>query len=674
MLRAAFGSVLLALWSATAFGAAVDSAEVKKRLADLGESKYDADEVVVLDDIDVLVRPTGIGETTTQRIVKILREGAIRGESIQRFDYDPTTNSLALKSLRVYRAGGAVEEVPVTGLAEQPAPQWGIFWRSRQVSIALPRLSVGDAVEVVWTKTGFNVAYLESEAADGSTVNGASGPATQPPMPGEWYDETSFWSGVPIVEKRYTVRIPRDKALQYAVYNGQVTTALHYEHGLAVYEFSKRDIPVFHGEGWMVSAGDVECKLVLATVESWEAKSKWFFENNEKSLVPDDAIKAKAAELTANCKSDAEKITVLNHWVAENVRYIGTSRGACEGYTVHDVKETFRDRGGVCKDKAAMLVGMLRAIGMESYVVMTEAGAEVFPVPADQFNHCVASVRQKDGSLRLLDPTWMPRSRDDWSKWAPLQHVVFGVPEGHALDRSPYFPPDDNVVTWRVDSELAADGNLRARWNLTATGGPETALRRSLHGRAPAERTRAFEEAFAKLGTQTRVVNAKALEPTDFSGPLTLDATIEADHYALGGARRIVPLAGLRQMFGETANNDIAFGMASTDTRRYPVKFRATRRVVIEETLKLPKGWTVEKLPEAQKLDGPAAALSFEIEKADGAVRYRCQVDLKSNKVQPVDYPNFKKVMDAWSKLSEASIICAGAPGATVQAGEGKKS
>lgn len=672
MLRARHWPLLVTLFATSySFAAAVDQAEVKKRLAETGDAaKYDAESVTVLEDIDVLVRPTGIGETTTQRIVKVLRESAIRGQAVQRFDYDPTTNTLALKALRVYRADGKVEEVPVQGAAEQPQPQWGIFWGAKQVSISLPRLNVGDAVETIWTKTGFNVAYLAEAGAGG----GGGGAATQPPMPGEWYDEESFWSGVPIIEKRYTVRIPRDKPLQYAVYNGQVTTSLRYEGDLAVYSFSKRDIPVFRGEGWMVATGDVECKLVLATVESWPTKSKWFFKNNEPSLIADEDIKATTAELVKNCKSDAEKITTLNHWVAENIRYIGTSRGACEGYTVHDVKETFRDRGGVCKDKAAMLVGMLRTIGIESYVVMTEAGSEVYPVPADQFNHCVAAVRQKDGGLALLDPTWMPRSRDDWSKFAPLQHVVYGVPEGRELDRSPYYPPEDNTVTWKLDSELTADGTLRGKWNLTAVGGPETSLRRSLHGRAPGERERAFEEAFAKLGPQVKLVSAKAMEPTDFSGPITLDAAFEAERFALGSSRRIVALAGLRQVFGETANGDISTGMAAGETRKYPLKFRATRRLVIEETLKLPKGWTVEKLPEAQKLDGPAAALSFDIEKKDGAVSYRCQVDLKTNKVLPVDFANFKKVMEALGKLNEATITCRSGGDTTAEATHAQRS
>src|SRR5205085_9408805 len=214
------------------------------------------------------------------------------------------------------------------------------------------------------------------------------------------------------------------------------------------------DIAPFKGEANMVSGGDVQCKLVLATLPDWKSKSRWFHEKNEPSFVVDDDVKAKVREVTATCKTDEDKITSLNHWVAENIRYVGTSRGVCEGYTTHPVRETFHDRGGVCKDKAGLLVAMLREAGFDSYIVMTEAGSDVMPVPADQFNHAVTCIRQKDGQFRLLDPTWMPKSRENWSSAEQLQHVVFGTPEGQMLTPSPYSGPENNAMTWRARSRI----------------------------------------------------------------------------------------------------------------------------------------------------------------------------------------------------------------------------
>jgi transglutaminase-like putative cysteine protease len=69
----------------------------------------------------------------------------------------------------------------------------------------------------------------------------------------------------------------------------------------------------------------------------------------------------------------------------------------------------FTDRCGVCKDKAGMLITLLRAAGFEAYPAMTMAGSRIDYIPADQFNHCVTVVKsRRDGKYHLLDPPGCP--------------------------------------------------------------------------------------------------------------------------------------------------------------------------------------------------------------------------------------------------------------------------
>jgi hypothetical protein len=63
-----------------------DLADSKARIAAAGDAeKYNADAVVVLDATDVTVRDNGIGIARQHRIVKILRDGAIRSQAVQTF-------------------------------------------------------------------------------------------------------------------------------------------------------------------------------------------------------------------------------------------------------------------------------------------------------------------------------------------------------------------------------------------------------------------------------------------------------------------------------------------------------------------------------------------------------------------------------------------------------------
>lgn len=636
---------------------------IKAKILAAGDAaRHNTDTVVVLHDTLVRVRPSGIGTAHVQRVVKVLREGGIRSQSVQVFPFDPHTNRLDLLNARVYRADGAVEEVPLEQAVRQPQPAWSVYWGAEQYLLGVPRLAVGDAVETMWELTGFNVAYLAGEGtgqaeSDAIELN-ALGEPLRPPTPGHWHDEVHFFSDVPVIEQRYTVRVPRDKPLQFGVFNGELCSSLRFDGEELVYSFEKRNIKPFQSEPSMEAAPNVGTKLLLATLPSWKEKSRWLYEVSEPAFELDDAIRRKVAEITAGLSTDEAKITALNHWVAENIRYVGTSRGMCEGYTTHPIIETFHDRAGVCKDKAGMLVGMLRVAGFESYMVMTMARQRVDDIPADQFNHAVTCVRMPDGSLRLLDPTWMPKSRDNWSTLEPEQHVVYGVPEGLDLAQSPHFPPEDNLAHWRASSSLDSAGTLNGRFEFRATGASETRLRRALASYHPADRPRLFDETIQRLAPNASVSVLYCMDPVDFSGPVRIESEYAAAGFAIGsGSRRYLRLPMMQTPLGDRTIYDL-FGTTSLKERKSALKLLATRLVRLEETLRLPEGWKVVRKPEPVHLDGPAAALHLDVETQPGGIRYTCELRIKRWQVPPAEYGNFKEVMDKFLELTGPVIIC----------------
>lgn len=637
---------------------AIANDDIKAKIAAAGDAaRHNADTVVVLDETDVLVRPSGIGTARSHVVTKVLRDAGIRTQSVQVFPFDPHTNRLDLVAVRVYRANGTVEEVPLDPKVEQPQPAWGVFWGTRQYLVTVPRLAVGDAVETSSAMTGFNVAYLAASDPSPSAELNAVGEVLTPPVPGHWHDEVHFWSSAPIIEKRYTVRVPRDKPLQCEVYNGELRSSVMLDGDQLVYSFEKRDIAPFKEEPAMEPTPNVATKLLLATLPTWEDKSRWLYGVSEPQFQADDAIRAKVAELIKDCKTDEEKYTTLNHWVAENIRYAGTSRGMCEGYTIHDIKETFHDRAGVCKDKAGMLVGMLRVAGFDSFLVMTMARQRVDRIPADQFNHAVSCIRQKDGTLILLDPTWMPKSRDNWSTLEPSQYVVYGLPEGKGLSQSQSFAPEENQATWR--GETVFDGeNLTGDFEFTANGAPETRLRRALANYHPDERYHVFDEALQRFGPTTRGNITACTDPVDFSTPIQAKGELEIAHYTIGNGQRCdIALPMLQAPFADRTLSDLLDKTAPKE-RKYGLKLWATRQARFEETLTLPNNWQVVRKPDPVDLDGPSAALHFKLDTQSGKIHYTCELIIKRWIIPPEEYANFKEVMDKFTELTGRVITC----------------
>ncbi len=662
--RVVFTLIVVAGVGAGEVSAALSGPEaIREKVKAAGEAeKYPgAAHVIVLDESECRVRPSGVATTDRVEVVKLLTDAAVRSYSAQTFEYDPATNRLAVRAVRVHRKDGSTEEVDLGTMVHKPAPAWAIYWGNQVHMLSIPRLEIGDAVEMVTSKTGFNIAYLsESGGGGGGGRGGGEDEAAGliPPMPGHWYETVYFQARVPILEMRYTVRLPREMPIQYEIYHGTLAGSLKFEGEEFVYSWEARDVPALKSEPHMIAFSDAATKLVMATLGDWEAKSRWFHEVNEPQFAADEEIRAKVAELTEGLADEQAKIAALQHWVADHVRYIGTSRGPCEGYTLHTGIETFRDRGGVCKDKAGMLITMLRAAGLEAYPVLTQAGSDVEVIPADQFNHTVVSVRHGDGSLQLLDPTWVPLSREYWSTREALQAVVHGVPEGRGLELSPYYGPEQNSITARSEAVIGPDGRLaaRMRWD-EAEGYPDTYLRRGIHGQNARRLAGWFEEQFARLGPQVRVAGVEHIDPYDYSRPAFVDARLEAPDYALGhDGQRLFHLPLMSHPLAGVFAADLLYELG--EKREFGLRLRATRRLVYEETIRLPSGWEIVDRPKDREIENEAATLKFSATAEADELRYRFEIQAKHHIVEPKVYADYKKAIDGMNEISGAWIVC----------------
>jgi transglutaminase-like putative cysteine protease len=605
----------------------------------------------VLDEADVIVESSGLATTESCQVIKILTAAGIRSQSILRHEYDPDTNRVAIRSVRIHRAGGGIEEVSLAGLVTQPTKQSMIYWGGEQILLSIPRLQIGDALEIRTSKVGFNIAYL---ASDGAPLD-ATG--LQPPMDGHWYEVTEFQGSHPILHKRYSVHLPADLPIQYEVYNGALASSLWFDSDRHVYTFTADDVPAVQGEPRMVARSDCVPKLVMATVPDWEMKSRWFHVVNEGQFEADDAIRAKVAEITAGLDDEEAKIEACLHWVADNIRYYGTSRGPCEGFTLHTGIETFRDKGGVCKDIASMLVTMLRVLGHETYPALTMAGSRVEAIPADQFNHTVTVMRYPDGRFRVLDPTWSPTSKEIWSSREALQGLVYGTPEGQSLTLSPYFSPEENMYQVRASSVIGAGGRLTSNMDMNMTGYPCTSLRRNVN-RVPRHERWGRLEAALNLAPNASLDELEVIEPLDYSSDSWARMSVSADRYAAGkDGVRLFKLPMMRHPLKGMLIPDLWYDFSAKE-REYGMSMRASRMVRYEETVALPEGWTVEECPESRTFESPSATLDFEVTLGDGELTYTFEIRLKDRIIEPANYPGVKKALEMMYEITDAWIVC----------------
>ena len=626
--------------------------ELQKQLSTAGTAKEfpDAPYLAVFDRTAVRVEESGLSHVDREVLYKVLdAEGAKALQSLT-FGYDPLSAWVEVKEMKVLRAGGAVEAVPLSAVRDYPAPARAIYWGAREIVIPAGRLEPGDGVFVKTYQKGFTYALL----ADGA---GQADERYAPPMKGHFYDIVPFYSSFPVKVKSYRVNLPAAKKLQFELYNGQ---ARHYAHLLGVqaeYFWEVKDIQPFKGEPDMVDASDVAPKLLISTSPDWQAKSLWFYKVNEDygSFAFDDEIKAKADEITRGAKDDWEKISRLTHWVAEEIRYSGISMGPGEGYTLHKGTMTFRDRCGVCKDKAGMLITMLRAAGFVSYPAMTMAGSRIDRIPADQFNHSVTLVKI-DGTYHLLDPTWVPGVRELWSSAEQQQEYLMGVPEGADLMTTPLSPPEKHFIRYRLESAIAGDGTLKGSVRIEAEGQSDSNLRR-IFTRYPLHLWgEELKREFFRLHPAARISRVVFPDAFDISRPMLIEFQVEIPGYLKNGGRTALlrPLSASLPFQGVLGFLRLNTGI---EERKYPFRLRSSQLVEVRETMRYPSGWRALPLPVPQKVSGSGADFAGDLQAGGGSLAVKAKLVLKKRINQPGDWESVRKSVLEFKKIMETPLV-----------------
>lgn len=608
--------------------------------------------MVLFDSTQVDMAESGLSYYNEHKLVKILTPSGARQFATYRYDYDPLSAYVQIKKIVIYYANGQTNELNSGAELDYPAPGNVILWGARQKMIELGRLEPGDAFEVYVMKKGFTYALLDQGNEDDSKYI--------PPMRGHFYDIVPFWSDVPVNEKVYEVDIPNSKQVQYKVYNGKVTEQKKNGTDKTRYSFSLKKIMPFASEANMVAVSDVATKLLISTSPDWFAKSKWFYKVNEDygSFESTPEIDRKVKEILKGAKTEIDSVSLLTHWVADECRYFGLTMGKGEGYTLHKGGMTFLDRCGVCKDKAGMLITMLRSAGFEAYAAMTMAGSRIDRIPADQFNHSVTVVKLSDGKLHLLDPTWVPFVRELWSSAEQQQNYLPGIPQGSDLLETPVSSPENHYIKISATSKLSTNGILSGEINATAEGQSDAALRRLFTGSYKAYWNKNLENELLKIYPQAKIISTNyGSNPYNYqAGPIELKISYEIPDYAIVSSDEIIfrPLASSGIFDG--AMRQLAIDL-SLDKRIYPFKDGCSRSIAITDKTALPSRAAIAWKPEMKQVSGPGAQFESDCSLSGNELIVQEKASFKKRVYAPEDWSSFREAVRMQKKLIDNPII-----------------
>jgi transglutaminase-like putative cysteine protease len=492
--------------------------------------------------------------------------------------------------IRVIAPDGTTSNLDPSLIHDAPAVEDSpaVFSDRRVLQMPLPRLQIGSVVEEELITTDRE-------------------PLSKAGTASRFY----FGAGVPVQSSRLTISAPADRPLRV------VGRALPAGMGPTVARTGGRQTWRYQlGPQAALPRGEADVpgeiatvpQVGLATATSWTAVARDYRQVLERQI----AAGPPAWPTGVTRGRDLASVRALVRWLHAHVRYTGIEFGQA-AMVPWPPAETLRRGFGDCKDKAVLLVALLRQAGLRADLALLETG------PGRDVDHDLPGMGVFDHAIvRTVvagRPVWIDATEDlvpvgelparDQSR---LSLVI--ADDTRALVATPSATPASNLVREVRTFELAEDGGARVT-ELSREGGVFAAEMRAWR-----RDTRAEDLTRALTSYVEREYAAKALARHDATPPADLDRPFEVTVIATEASRAFSRRASIDVTLFPSDTLDKVPELARTKpatgapARRHPFVWHRPHVYEIENRLIIPDGFTLPAPPPPRQRALGSASLS----------------------------------------------------------------
>jgi hypothetical protein len=507
-----------------------------------------------------------------------------------------------------------------------------------------------------------------SEDADAGMVFGYTVVSEDKPL---YYQEKWFsQENLPTLLSRYTLNLPSGwKASGITFNHPQLTPQIS---GTS-YTWELRNLPFIKVEPMSPSvtnivpwvainyAPDKAAQSGNKVFANWTEVSRWTNTLYEPQVIVDDAVAAKAQELTANAKTELDKIRAIAGFV-QNLQYISIDIGvgSGNGYRPRPSNLVLNRGYGDCKDKANLMRALLKSLKIEAYPVAIFSGDPTFvreewASPA-QFNHCIIAVRISDttdaptvikhatlGRLLIFDATDPFTTLGDLPDYLQGSFGLIIAGENGGLAKMPVTPAEANLLDRKVEVNITAEGSINGTISEKSTGQSSSYERAMLRSMSVTDYNKMLEVWLTRGATGAKLVKFTPNDRKEVSG-FDLDVEFSAPRYG-----QVMGSQGKMLIFKPVIVSRRNSLSLTENIRNHPV-------IIDSESVKetaiftLPTGFIVDETPEAVNLETPFGKYTTTFEVKDGKLFFTRSLTLNRTTV-PVD--KYNSVRDFYAKMRE---------------------
>ncbi|MFH1866244.1 MAG: DUF3857 and transglutaminase domain-containing protein [Candidatus Eisenbacteria bacterium] len=452
----------------------------------------------------------------------------------------------------------------------------------------------------------------------------------------------------PLFDASFTIRYPEGaeppRSVGYTGNLGATTIRKAADPGRIVYSVS--DVPALVEEENMPSASELYPTVVYSSYTSWQQPAKFFADEFFPHVETGGEMASRVSGLTQGLSSDEDKARALFLDVATGVRNVHMRLGL-GGYAPNDASRVLENKYADTRDKAVLLISMLRAAGIDAYPALVDGSPDARfteDVPTlKQFSRILVALPDGD-SYRYLDP-FLDDALYGFVRWGRGNTALVVKDDGSGeLVKIPGFRASENHSRQSMLVTIDGDGNAHIRASCDLTGYFDRKARVDLKDATPSEEQKLFDTAASLVSAGASDSDHSHSDLTDLVEPVTVRQNIEAEGFAVPqGDMMIVHLPPFPHAFAATGV------YPSLAERRYAFEFPCEFRSDFEIHLSLPEGYEVAWLPEDVMLTTLDAVfeLSCESHEDEHTVVWRRSVTVNERSIAVDNYDEFKESYDS---------------------------
>jgi transglutaminase-like putative cysteine protease len=447
-----------------------------------------------------------------RRAWKVLSTAGVQEASEIKVAFDPAYQRLTFHEVRLWRNGRNVRRfsrADIHLVHEEADLDERLYNGSLSAIVFLKDVRPGDIVDYSYSVAGAN-----------------------PIFNGRFAATFELAYGFPVARLRHRLLWPSVRALNLKRHRTDLTPRVFDSAPTRIYEWERSDVAAVRSEeetpGWFNPQPAVEA----SEFSSWNEVARWASGLFARDSRPSPRLSALVREIEKAPPPERARRAV--RFVQDEVRYLGIEMGS-SSHQPHPPEQVLEQRYGDCKDKALLLVRLLRALGVEATpaLVSTSQGRALDEEPPSPlaFDHVIVRARIA-GTPAWIDATRSETGGAPEATEAPTFERALLVREdatGLTAIPSPE-RPEPNLVVDETYTVAANAGSTRLLVVTTYRGRSADEKRHFLARVAPADLAKSYLNHYAREDPSVR-----ALAPPAVRDDREANVLVEEERYELPG-------------------------------------------------------------------------------------------------------------------------------------------